>query len=487
MTQTSDTDSRGSLAQAETAKLPAPPLRVFISSKQKDGAATIGIKRLLQQRGGANIEVFVSEDEAPGIQFRQHLLKKLREAHVLIFLYTDPQSQWDWCLYETGYFDAQKPPEENDRRLYVLHERTITPKGPFFGLNSVPIDVSGDPSDDKRLTDLLALLFNASTTPPVNPYWNDGGCNDLIAAFKAPFVRREAVGAPKEYIRRLTFTLKRTAATKSALASGTIPANGEVSGEQNAFELFGLSAKTWQWADVERSWRRKVPLPETETDADPVKLWIEIVARMMLAAINEEEFDDGLPLLYSHFTDTKARALFRPSLARLSVFSDTYDFEIVFVDIPPEFAAVSKGPLTTVGSLLRLAHMFRFGWVEQAAKEVRDARPSELGMVEAILIHRLASISAESFNQGIRTEDAVLFAFDGSAFRDEARTAMDRWKTEVAPQLDSALKQGSKDAVFRALDAGSAVNWQFHAACAERYAELVREYRKEGVGSRSGV
>jgi len=486
MTQTSDTDSRGSLAQ-ETGKLPTPPLRVFISYKQKDGAATIGIKRLLQQRGGDNIEVFVSEDEAPGIQFRQHLLRKLREAHVLIFLYTDPQSQWDWCLYETGYFDARQPPEEDDRRLYVLHERTITPKGPFFGLNSVPIDVSGDPSNDKKLTDLLALLFTGSTTPPVNSHWNDSGCNDLIAAFKAPFVRREAVGAPKEYIRRLTLTVKKSEATLKALANGTIPGDGEVSGDQNAFELFGLTAKTWQWVDVEGSWRRRVPPPETETEADPVKLWIEIVARKMLAAINGEEFDDGLPLLYSHFVEAKARALFRPSLARLSVFSDTYDFEIVFVDIPPEFAAVSRGPLTTVGSLLRLAHMFRFGWIERAAKEVVDARPGELGMVEANLMHRLASISAESFNQGIRTEDAVLFAFDGSEFRDEARSAMDRWKTEVAPQLDSALKQKNKEAVFRALDTGSAVNWQFHAACAERYAELVRGYRKEGIGSRSGV
>src|SRR5262249_2533008 len=124
---------------------------------------------------------------------------------------------------------------------------------------------------------------------------------------------------------------------------------------------------------------------------------------------------------------------------------------------------------------------------ERAAKEVVDARTNELGMVEANLMHRLASISAESFNQGIRTEDAVLFAFEGSAFRDDARSAMDRGKTEVAPQLASALKGGSKDAVFGALDAGSAVNWQFQAACAERYAELVRGYRKEGVGSRSGV
>ena len=128
---------------------PSPPLRVFISYKEKDRAATLDIKKMLLRIGGGNIRVFVSGDEPAGIQWREGVLNELREAHILIFLYTDPEARWDWCLYETGYFDAKQNPAELDRRLYVLHGREVPPSGPFLGLNTVPIDTSAKPDDTK--------------------------------------------------------------------------------------------------------------------------------------------------------------------------------------------------------------------------------------------------------------------------------------------------------------------------------------------------
>ena len=148
----------------------------------------------------------------------------------------------------------------------------------------------------------------------------------------------------------------------------------------------------------------------------------------MLAAIRDEDFDDGLPLFFNHFAKTPAQALFRPSLAKLAFYSDAYEFDIVFVDVPPEFAASSEGPLTTVGSLVRLAHMFRFGWIESTARDVVNRPPAEIPEVLNIG-RRLGSITAESFNQGIRTEHAVLQAFDeGSPLQPEVKQAMEAWR-----------------------------------------------------------
>jgi hypothetical protein len=92
---------------------------------QKDRAATDTIKKILLRFGAYSIKVFVSGDEQAGIQWRENVLKELREAHILIFLYTDPESRWDWCLYETGYFDARQDPEELNRRLYVCMDVKI--------------------------------------------------------------------------------------------------------------------------------------------------------------------------------------------------------------------------------------------------------------------------------------------------------------------------------------------------------------------------
>jgi TIR domain len=461
---------------------PSPPLRVFISYKEKDRAATLDIKKALLRIGGGNIRVFVSGDEPAGIQWREGVLNELRQAHILIFLYTDPEARWDWCLYETGYFDARQHPDELDRRLYVLHGCEVPPSGPFLGLNTVAVDTSAKP-DDTGLKRFLEILFERSTNPAVNPYWDEGGCVDLVTALAAPFRGRKALAPPDEYVRRLTFRLTKEAATEAALREGRIPADAMVTGTKKTFELFGLrAAKTWQ--DLEKSWYRKISLPaDGNTCQDPVALWVESVAEKMLEAINGEDFDDGLPLFFSQFAKTRAQALFRPSLARLAAYSDCYEFDIVFVDVPPELAAMSEGPLTTVGGLLRLAHMFRFGWVEATAKEVINRPPAELADVARNAGRRLRSITAESFNQGIRTEQAVLLAFEeGSALQTEIKQAIKEWHETVYPEIDKSFGDKHTARILDALKKASAINWQFHRACAKRYCEIIEKHWGEGCG-----
>jgi hypothetical protein len=465
-------------------RLPEPPLRVFISYKKKDHAATDTIKQILLRIGASSIKVFVSGDEPAGIQWRENVLKGLREAHILIFLYTDPESRWDWCLYETGYFDARQDPEELNRRLYVLHRREDPPSGPFLGLNTVPIDVS-DGRHDTELKDFLEELFEGSTSPAVNPNWDAGGCNDLVTAFAAPFRCHEEVAPPQEYVRKLTFRLAKESATEADLNAGRIPADAVVSGNEKSFELFGFgTAATRSWNKLEEKWHRHIPTaPEGSMSPDPATLWVENVAQKMLAAIHEEDFDDGLPLFFSHFAGTRERALFRPSLARLAVYSDAYEFDIVFVDIPPECAASSAGPLSTVSSLVRLAHMFRFGWIELTARDLVNRPRDEIPEIARDMHRRLSSITAESFNQGIRTEQAALLAFDdGSPLQLEVKKAMEAWKSTVAPQLDRSLRDRDTDGLLHALREASVVNWQFHRACAQRYCDIVTKHWQEASG-----
>jgi hypothetical protein len=458
---------------------------VFISYKEKDHAATIAIKQILLRIGGNNITVFVSGDEAAGIQWRENVLKALRQAHILIFLYTDPESRWNWCLYETGYFDGRQDPEELNRHLYVLHRRGDSPIGPFTGLNTVPIDAL-DKRDDTELNSLLKTLFESSTSTAVNPNWNAGGCADLLAAFAAPFRGHEEVAPLQEYVRRLNFRLAKEPATEVDLAEGRIPGTAVVNGSAKSFGLFGFGTDaTRSWSQLEESWHREIPPPPAGSKSpDPATVWVASVAHTMLAAIRGEGFDDGLPLYFSHFAKTRARALFRPSLARLATFSDAYELDIVFVDVPREFVAASKGPLTTAASLVRLAYMFRFGWIEPTARDVLEQPPDKIPEIARAMARRLSSITAESSNQGIRTEQAVLLAFDeASSLQKDVKQAMEEWTSTVAPQLDKAIEARDADGLLKALKAASVVNWQFHRACAQRYCDLVAQHL--GEASRS--
>jgi hypothetical protein len=286
------------------------------------------------------------------------------------------------------------------------------------------------------------------------------------------------VAAPEEYVRKLTFRLAAEEATRSALRDGRIPADAKVSGDEKSCALFGRTAKTWTWDNLEESWHRKAsPADDGITNHHPLALWVESVAPKMLAAINGERFDDGLPLFFNQFAETRAQARFRPSLARLVRYSDAYEFDVVFVDVPPELAAISEGPLTTVGGLLRLAHMFRFGWIEAVAEEVVNRPRAELAQVATEMRRRLNSITAESFIQGIRTEHAVLLAFEeGSALQTEVKQAMIDWQEAVYPEIDKSFKDKDTQRILDALKKASAVNWRFHRACAKRYWEIVEKH-----------
>jgi hypothetical protein len=463
------------------------PLRVFISYKLKDHAATVVIKKKLKKLGAGKLEVFVSGDEVAGTLWREKVLEELAKAHILIFLYTDPKSQWDWCLYETGYFDARQKRQELDRHLYVLRRREDLPSGPFLGLGTVPIDASsGD--NDSELQKFLKMLFEESTDPPVNAEWNADGSDDLVTAFTAPFGRREEVAPPQEFVRKLTFHLVKKG-MEDALNKDDIPA--EVSGNKESFELFGFgTAASRSWRELEDNWRSEMP-PIPKGGLDSVKLWVANVAQKMLLAIRGKRFDDGLPLFFSPFIKPREQGLFRPSLARLATYSDAYDFDIVFVDVPREFVAISRGPLTAVLGLLKLATNFRFGWIEQKAKDVAQR---ELGNIPEDTLTRFGSVAAESFTLGLNTEQAVLLAFNEEDEKDpvqrketlllkgEVSDTMEAWKSTVFPAMQGAIEARDNAKLVKAFEAASEVNWKFHRACAQRYFQIVSQLSKEAVG-----
>ena len=57
-----------------------------------------------------------------------------------MLVFTDPDEDWGWCLYETGFFDAlsQIPDSRVKRRIYCLHHAGTQPPSPIADLQSIP-------------------------------------------------------------------------------------------------------------------------------------------------------------------------------------------------------------------------------------------------------------------------------------------------------------------------------------------------------------
>ncbi len=129
--------------------------------------------------------------------------------------------------------------------------------------------------------------------------------------------------------------------------------------------------------------------------------------------------------------------------------------------------------------------MFRFGWIELTAREVVERSSVEIAKDAW---RRLNSITTESFNQGIRTEQAVLVAFEkSSALQKQVKESMEKSQKLVAPQIAKSFEAKDTTGILDALKVASDINWKFHRACAQRYLDIVSKHMKQRSGPLDAV
>ena len=95
-----------------------------------------------------NVQCFISEDIEKGKNWRDEIAQHLKLSSLLVLIFTDPEEDWGWCLYETGFFDAltQIPDLAQARRIYCLHNTSTTPPSPIANLQTI----AAEPEDVAR-------------------------------------------------------------------------------------------------------------------------------------------------------------------------------------------------------------------------------------------------------------------------------------------------------------------------------------------------
>jgi hypothetical protein len=113
-------------------------LRLFISHKTDDAGAAKEIADKLRSIGDGALGVFLSEELPLGVEWLPTLHKQLEKADRLLLLYTDPDQQWDWCLYESGFFKGRQA-ANGSRNLNVFHDEEVAPPGPLQHFQNAPV------------------------------------------------------------------------------------------------------------------------------------------------------------------------------------------------------------------------------------------------------------------------------------------------------------------------------------------------------------
>lgn len=109
---------------------------VFFSHKVNDKRVTTSLIELLDGHT-ENVSFAISEQIEKGTPWRKAIAELLNRANFLVLVFTDPNEDWGWCLYELGFFDALSQ-SESRRRIWCLHNASTDPPSPIADLQSVP-------------------------------------------------------------------------------------------------------------------------------------------------------------------------------------------------------------------------------------------------------------------------------------------------------------------------------------------------------------
>src|SRR6267378_3717423 len=97
----------------------------------------------------------MSKNIEKGTNWRQTIAEQLTLSSFLVLVFTDPNEDWAWCLYETGFFDALTRISNtlHTRRIYCLHHSSNPPPSPIADLQTVPATI-------EDVSQWLKELFN---------------------------------------------------------------------------------------------------------------------------------------------------------------------------------------------------------------------------------------------------------------------------------------------------------------------------------------
>src|SRR5262245_39985778 len=218
-------------------------LPVFFSYKKKEERAAKAIVELLREKSAGKLGIVYQAEfgqDIVGRKWRDEIRASISQSNWFILLLPDPSDDWDWCLFETGFFEAQRTSGD---RLICLHHPDIVVPDPIKDYHAVPATIPD-------VENFLQLVFVKDDPIPgmkaINP----------ALGSQIPAVARQIVDAirpPRKTLCRVMFEpwmeLRIADAarlkTRDDLDTATI-----VSANREALALFEFRDRPATWGDL---------------------------------------------------------------------------------------------------------------------------------------------------------------------------------------------------------------------------------------------
>jgi hypothetical protein len=135
-------------------RIPDDRFRIFVSHKHGDAALARVVAEQIEGLSPV-FECWVSGDDiASGTDWNRSIITALARSHLLVLIFTVPERNWDWCLYEAGLFTRFSDATDDDVRSVVpIFDPEVGPPRPLASIQGA----AGEPEALGRF--LTTLCF----------------------------------------------------------------------------------------------------------------------------------------------------------------------------------------------------------------------------------------------------------------------------------------------------------------------------------------
>jgi len=431
------------------------PRTIFISHKVRDRVAAEKIRRALKLSGGDNLEIFLSERIKAGAEWNKAIWDSLEMADWLLLLYTDPSEEWNWCLFEAGFFAHRAKGAKG--KLICLHTMDVPPPAPLQGWQSVPV------TDGMMLENFLKDLYSGINQELIDSPESLRSLADSIAGAFSLKPRRKI----ESHWHTQYMTLSMNATRIQELhQTGRVPA-AALCGlkEDESIDIFGHGPEECTMETLEQG-----------LDIHYKEMWLKALGETLRAASLKRRPIPRIPVLYSPNSQKDYHVI----LHCVDRFSDgSSEFYLLFVEKIPENEEEQGRQLQSLGNMLKLGRAFRWKILTKFCRELtvlKQRRSPQKDIKECLerLNWSLNWVIGESQRLDILTAEDVIDTFEDAGVKKELSDSLEK----VWPGLFLAMREGIENAdIGKVLDTLSGMlraNKQYMIHAAGRYQELLK-------------
>jgi hypothetical protein len=439
------------------------PLRIFISHKMPtDTALAEQIGSKLALYAGNQVTVTHAGQFRYGENWRARIHTELDAADWLIFLYTDQDEDWGFCLYECGYFQSRMERDPDNKRLLLFCREGDKPS-PALGEYKA-VNVAAD--------SILELLKDIYYREPwaFSPKLAVDELRRTSEDILADFTSTETIELNREVATSVILEFVLNDQNQNDLIHGRLPGDARVTGTRDWQRLFGKDISTggWLWKALVEDW------PYRET-------YEFLIAGMVQDAM------DGLDSRSTAIRPPDANELYRLTLRRYQRIAGKkyrFFFTLSLLDLPFEVPLQPGQKATEVVfyHLLNLSWYCRRRIVDQlyegVLEELSKKKPdcAKLNRIFGEIRYELMNLSAQAVIRGIDNPLLVRRAF--ASADPSAAPLLERMKSwqDLQDHIFQSMERGAEGLtdIARDLYEMANQNFEFYRKVAAAYATVVQ-------------